>query len=483
MRILLADKDPAILELVSTRLTARHYEVLGLSQSEEALRTLDRDRVDLILLSTAMERIGRKLLIEKIREREHLAAVPIILMAHEEELSELVLSRDRGFDDFLIKPFSPLVLQVRVALNISRAQWRVEANALTHLPGNIAIEKVIRTKIKIGEKFSVLYGDINHFKSFNDRYGFEKGDDVIRQTAKLLIQTKEKTIREGECFIGHIGGDDFIVVLHPDYEETFARSFIGEFDRIMPTYYNEADQKQGFIRITNRRGKAETFPLMSCSVAACNNLHRPYKSLGEIAQDAAEVKAFLKLQPGSHYLRDRRSEPIRRVEEAVELLSSEIPASRIGGRIDPLGQVLLNAGLIDQEELSSALKRHLETGQRLGQTLISMNLVRSEDVGRMLEKKLNVPYVSLKQFPASLEMLRLFTLDFMKSHRVVPLEVTGSSLKLAMCDPFDLKTLDAIERVSGLKPVPCLALEDEFEEFVEAYMAEAARNRHETKIG
>ncbi len=480
MRILIADNDPSILELVSTRLTTRHYDVVEITESEDVLRYLARQSVDLILLSNQMNRLGGKSLIEKIREKQHLAAVPIIMLAQESDLAELVLSQERGFDDFLIKPFSPLVLQMRVTLNISRARWRVEANALTHLPGNIAIEKVIREKIEHQEKFSVLYLDLNHFKSFNDRYGFEKGDHVIRQTAKILIQTQEKILPDEECFVGHIGGDDFIVVLHPDKEEAFARVFISEFDRIIPTNYNEADQKQGFIRVSNRRGELETFPLISCSVAACNNLFRSYKSLGEIAQDAAEVKSFLKMQPGSHYLRDRRSEPIRKVEQAVKILAPETALPQGKDSIEPLGQILLNAGLISEKKLRLALKKHLETGERLGQTLISMNLVRSEDVGRMLEKKLNLPYISLRNVSIRSEILHLFTRDFIKSHRVVPVEMTPEGLKLAMCDPFDLRTIDAIERTTGLKPVPCLALEDEFEEFMEAYLAEDV---WETKMG
>ena len=148
--------------------------------------------------------------------------------------------------------------------------------------------------------------------------------------------------------------------------------------------------------------------------------------------------------------------------------------------MDPLGQILLDAGLIDDDQLQAALKKHFETGQRLGQTLIAMNAVRSEEVGRMLQKKLNIPYVSLRHFHISRDILRLFTLEFMKSHRVVPLEMAGEGLRLGMCDPFDLRTLDAIERITALKPVPCLALEDEFEEFLEEHSRETSA---EEKIG
>lgn len=476
MRILIADKDPALRMLINTRLHARQYEVVEAETGEEVLRALERDPVDLILLSTEMERIGSNLLIEVIRRKPNFMTVPVILLAEEDEIAELVMTRERGFDDFITKPFNPLVLQLRVALNISRARQRMEANALTHLPGNFAIDRVIRDRIERKQKFSVLYMDINNFKSFNDKYGFEKGDDVIRQTAQILLQTAQAVGKDGESFVGHIGGDDFIVVTVPEEEENFARRFIAEFDRIMPTYYNDKDQQRGYIRTQNRQGKQTTFPLMSCSVAACNNLYKEYKSLGEIAADAAEVKSFLKMQQGSHYLRDRRSAPVQALEEVMEFLKPEIPDKKESEEIaDPLGQVLVNAGLISKDQLSLALKKHLETGQRLGQILISMNAVKSEDVGKMLEKKLNVPYVSVKQINPPRDAMRLFTRDFIRSHRVVPLEIKGQWLRLGMCDPFDLRTLDSIERITSLKPIPCLALEDEFEHFLERFPEETMR--------
>lgn len=476
MHILIAEKDAVARNLVTTRLRTRHYEVTECPASEDVLRFLERQTVDLILLSSEMERIGGKLLIRKIREKPYFAAIPIIMMTDEDKLAELLMMRERGFDDFLIKPFSVLMLQLRVEINIARTREHLGTNPLTHLPGNFSIEKIIIKKIENAEKFSILYIDINQFKSFNDLYGFEKGDNVLKQTANILVRTADKIVPEAQCFVGHIGGDDFIVVLHPEQEEPFARAFIREFDRLIPTYYNDAEQKQGFVRVKNRRGKPENMPLMSCSVAACNNLHRPYKNLGEIAQDAAEVKAFLKSQTGSHYLRDRRHEPIRHIEKAVEILAPEMEKLKpVAAGLEPLGQVLLDAGLIDQSSLAGALKRHLETGERLGQTLIRMNLIRSQDVGHMLQKKLNIPYVSLVQFSGAGDVLRLFTLEFMKSHRVVPVQTTDHGLRLAMCDPFDLRTLDAIERITGLKPIPCLALEDEFEAFIERRSGELTR--------
>lgn len=467
MRILVADKDQAVLSLVMTRLVSRHYEVVTVSESEEVLNLLSRDLFDLILLGTDLERIGGKLLIEEIRSKPHFSSLPIIMMAGEDEISELLLSLERGFDDFLIKPFSPLVLQLRIAVNISRVRAHAEANALTNLPGNVAIERTIRSKIERDEKFSVLYIDINHFKAFNDQYGFERGDDVIRHTARLLVEARERLLPGRECFIGHIGGDDFVVVVSPDDEASYARYFIEEFDRIIPTYYNKSDERRGEIQTTNRRGIPETHPLMSCSVAVCTNLYRPYRSLGEIARDAAEVKSFLKSQKGSHYLRDRRAAPIQHLDQAVDVLSAAMAPRNEGASREPIGKTLVNEGLISEEQLARAIKQHMLTGQKLGQTLLAMDFLSHKDLGDALAKKFDVPYVNLRRRPPSQEALGLFTLDFMKIHRVVPLEIEGQKLKVALCDPLNCQTLASIKRASSLEPVSHLILEDEFEEFME----------------
>jgi len=217
--------------------------------------------------------------------------------------------------------------------------------------------------------------------------------------------------------------------------------------------------------VENRRGKMENFPLMSCVVAGCTNLYREYASLREIAQDAAEVKSFLKTQPGSHYLQDRRSAPIKKVDDAVHILAPEIKSAKPRERAEPLGIALVNAGLLTEEQLAEALKKHFETGQRLGQTLIQMKMVTTQDIGRTLEKKLKIPYFNLKDWSPEPAILHLFNAEFMQQHRLVPVGIEEGVVHLAMCDPFNLKSLDAVERITGLKPVPHLALENEFEEF------------------
>lgn len=468
MRILVADKDRSVLALVSARLTARGYEVVEVSEKEDVLRYLDTEPVDLVLLSTEVDRYGGTYLIEHIRQRPHLTTVPVIMMTEKDHLAELMVGQDYGFDDFLIKPFDPFTLQLRIAINIRRARDRIDANALTHLPGNHAIGRYVQRKIEKGEKFSVLYLDINHFKAFNDVYGFQKGDDVIRHTARILVATARSTVKAGEYLIGHIGGDDFVAVMHPDFEESFARSFLDEFDRIIITYYNDDDQARGYVRVTNRRGKKENIALMSCSVAACNNLYRAYTSLAEIAQDAAQVKAFLKSQPGSHYLRDRRSEPIRHLEQAVSILAPEIEKAKAKKEAEePLGQTLIAGGLITEDQLTLALKKQFETGKKLGEILVAMKVLKAEALGAALAQKWSVVYHSVLLSEPPREALRLFTLDFMKSRRVVPVEAGAEAVKVVMCEPRNAALVEDLEKMTGFKIEACLGLESEIEAYLE----------------
>lgn len=464
-RILVVDRDLENLSLIESRLQARGCSVETKRTSREALVALENENFDLILISARMELVNDEELAVRIRKATSTCYIPVIMMLAEADLAALLHGLEQGFDDFLMTPFDPLTFELRVLLNIRRSADRMQANPLTKLPGNIAIEKALKERLSAEKLFSVCYMDINHFKSFNDIYGYDKGDDVIRQTARIIVQIVRRQDPH-DSFVGHVGGDDFIVILSPDSEAKFARECIREFDRIIPTYYSDEDQKRGHVLVKNRKGKNERFPIMSIAIAAITNVNRRFTNPAEVAQVASEVKKFLKTQSGSHYLRDRRERQIDKLEEAVEMLVSTEKADAPES-VEPLGQFLLQAGLLNEYQLGEALKRHLTTGKRLGEVLIAMNLVRSYDVGKMLEKKLGVPYVCLAEREQPREAGRLFTADFVKTHRVLPMEITDGKLKLAMLDPFDIKLIDDIERTTGYRVIPGLALEDEFEQFFE----------------
>jgi len=462
-KILIIDKDHDTLNLLSSRLEARGYSVITCDSSLGSVHIVNDVLPDLILLYAGMEKIWNEELPRIIKKNTHNLFVPIIMMTEREHIAEQIMGMHRGFDDFMLKPFNPLELQLRIEMNLKRAQETVQANPLTKLPGNIAIEHKIKDNISSGNKYSVCYIDIDNFKSFNDKYGFDKGDDVIFQTSRIILRAAQ-AFGDDETFVGHIGGDDFVVIINPDIEEAFAAKCIEEFDRIIPTHYSKEDQEAGKIFIKSRRGEEEQYPLMSISVAAVTNINRTFTNSGEIAQTAAEVKKFLKTQPGSNYLRDRREQQIESFGEADQIFRAGKEKKETS---EPLGQILLHSGLITEAQLNEALKKHFATGQRLGRVLIQMKAISSEDVGKMLEKKLGVPYISLTKITLPHKLQRFFTIEYIKMHGVVPFKIEDKRLYVAMIDPFDLNTIDDIERITSLKVFPCIALEEEFLEFIQ----------------
>jgi GGDEF domain-containing protein len=183
------------------------------------------------------------------------------------------------------------------------------ANPLTGLPGNITIARYIDENLAKGVCICVLYCDLDNFKAYNDKYGFTKGDEAIIYTRDCLASVAKRREMQN-VFIGHEGGDDFVVITPYEYWEAFAKAFITTFDRGVYQFYNTVDARNGFIESINRQGQRQRFPLMSVSIAVVSNNARPFRRHAEMIQVAAEVKKYVKSIDGSCYAIDRRTGPI-----------------------------------------------------------------------------------------------------------------------------------------------------------------------------
>jgi diguanylate cyclase (GGDEF)-like protein len=191
-------------------------------------------------------------------------------------------------------------------LKIKDSQKRyLDASPLTRLPGNMAIEQVLQGKMEHGEKFALCYIDLDDFKAYNDRYGYAKGSDLIKMTGEVLYRAKDE-YAEAQDFVGHIGGDDFVLITSPDIVEQVCKAIISEFDSLISDYYHADDFEKGFIEGTDRYGVKRRFPIMSISIAVVSDVRRSFTSPIEIAKVATEIKDYVKSLPGSNYLIDRR---------------------------------------------------------------------------------------------------------------------------------------------------------------------------------
>ncbi len=180
-----------------------------------------------------------------------------------------------------------------------RLKERAEnANPLTKLPGNNVIHEEIEKRIREGTKFVAIYCDLDNFKAFNDNYGIAVGDQAIRLTATIL----REAVRQGNLsdFLGHEGGDDFILLTSPEKADPVTQFICSEFDRKIQELYSTEDRQRGHILSKDREGNAKRFPIMTLSLAGVTNVHRPLSSYAEVTNICAEVKKKVKsLSKGS----------------------------------------------------------------------------------------------------------------------------------------------------------------------------------------
>ncbi len=180
-----------------------------------------------------------------------------------------------------------------------------DANPLTKLPGNIVIRNEIDKRIKSTEKFLVIYCDLDNFKAFNDKYGIEAGDKAIQLTADIFKEAMSRNGNKGD-FIGHEGGDDFILLTTPEKGKDITDYIMAEFDKRIRLLYNKEDLERGYIEAHSRQGDIMKFPIMSISLSGVTNQIRTIVSYGEVTNIAAEVKKKAKSIEGSCFYVDRR---------------------------------------------------------------------------------------------------------------------------------------------------------------------------------
>lgn len=212
-------------------------------------------------------------------------------------------------DDYIVAPFDARDLAFRISLCIARSQRVVEINPLTRLPGNIMIAREVQKRIDLHKVFALGYIDVDNFKPYNDRYGFSRGDEILRMTGRLISNII--TIRHpAGGFVGHIGGDDFVFILPlDDGDESLVevcKELIAKFDSIVPSFYDANERGQGFIESVDREGKKKTFPFTSISIGVVHNKFKSFSHYGEVSEIASDMKKAAKKHQGSCYSIDNR---------------------------------------------------------------------------------------------------------------------------------------------------------------------------------
>jgi diguanylate cyclase (GGDEF)-like protein len=319
-RILIADDDEDIRAYLEVTLALEGYEVLEAVDGVEALEEARSGAPDLVLLDVMMPRMDGLEVLRRLREDARTAHLPVVLLTARSQASDTVEGLDAGADSYLTKPFDADVLLAHVRAALRRADQQSARSPLTGLPGNERILTELTERLDDGEPVMLLYVDLDQFKPFNDHYGFLRGDHAIRATADLL-QTVASELGDERTFIGHVGGDDFVVVLPPELADQVAVAICRRFDALSPTLYDPIDRLSGSIEVADRRGVPQRYPMLSLSIGGASTEHRELAHPGELVEVATEMKRYAKSRGGarSTYLVDRRRDGDRGVDLEIDL--------------------------------------------------------------------------------------------------------------------------------------------------------------------
>lgn len=233
-----------------------------------------------------------------------------------ETVSQLAMNREQTklYDAILVvknQIFQGLVSVQSIldAMTRVRIEMARGANPLTGLPGNIAIEREFFRRASGSTHVCVIYVDLDNFKSYNDKFGFESGDRILLFTATLLKKVLHKFGKEND-FLGHVGGDDFVMITAKNNADEICRRFIRYFDRLIGSFYPAEDRENGQIAGLDREGRQKCFPFVSVSMALVDCGEGGPTQLNTFSEKAVQLKKFAKSIQGSVYVRDRRKNHI-----------------------------------------------------------------------------------------------------------------------------------------------------------------------------
>jgi diguanylate cyclase (GGDEF)-like protein len=259
---------------------------------------------DLLIIDQRVADIPARELVRLVKSENVYRQLPVILCLEEADLETMNFAEVEA-DDFLLRPLSPATAKARIDLTVYRAIRELDANPLSKLPGNTSIIHRIQELIDRQEEFALAYVDLDHFKSFNDKYGFSRGDEILMMTARVIVNTIRSFVGVSG-FVGHVGGDDFVFILAPEKVETACRQIVESFDSILPHFYDPEERKLGKIVSVDRKGRQQEFPLMAISIGVVFNTSGRLKHYGEASQMAMNLKKKAKENPKSSYVLDRR---------------------------------------------------------------------------------------------------------------------------------------------------------------------------------
>lgn len=315
-KILIA--DPEVLSQATLIGTLKDdYQVVTARSLGDVDKALKANRVDMILLETRLSDGDGFALCRKLKADKLTSALPIIFITHRGNVAAESMAFEVGAADYITKPYNAPTVRARIKnqLKLSAAveelkrlnSLALDANPNTGLPGNNSIMAELNRILLEREAVAVLYADLDNFKIYNDTYGFSQGDKIIIFTANV-IRVSLHIAGCGDAFLGHVGGDDFVLVVPAAKCSSVAEEIIRRIDQGILEFYSDEDAKRGYVVAKDREGKLKKYPLVSLSLGAIDLSRRKLATPMEIIDICTETKRSAKAQQGSNLFLDQRQD-------------------------------------------------------------------------------------------------------------------------------------------------------------------------------
>ena len=304
-RVLLLHGDPNEALRLNEILTKAGFAVEVTSEPNPAPEDFFDRPPSMVLVAEGTGGRSVETLAHDLKADPLLGRLPIVFLIRDVRVGD-VDWETLAIDDYITIPYSPDEVVRRLRLCLSRMSRSLDANPLTGLPGNTSILYETTRRIETARPFALAYLDIDNFKAFNDRYSYGRGDEVLVVTCRL-VSTVVSESAGPEGFVGHIGGDDFVLISPPQAMEGICQTIIRRFDLVIPDFYDEEDRTRGYVDSVDRRGNREQFPIMTLSIVMVSSDTQPITHPGDISERVSQLKKQAKALQGSNYLCDRRS--------------------------------------------------------------------------------------------------------------------------------------------------------------------------------
>jgi GGDEF domain-containing protein len=294
-------------EWIAAWVNGKGFALDRIGASETVVTLAVRGHLALIIVGGDAVGAAGAALCRTLKSDSYSAVVPVVFVSGRHATEDVRAWFEAGADEVLTPLFAPEEQRSRLDVLVIRTERNVSVHPSTRLPGTTEIEREIRLRLDRPQPFAVCYADLDHFKEFNDRYSYYDGDRVIFIVSRILRDVV-KGMCPAEGFVGHIGGDDFIVMLPVDRVPEVCQEILTVFDALIAFQYSDQDRRAGYFFGKDRRGQLYRVPLMTLSIGIVTNERRRFDHPAQVSGLATEMKSYAKTLPGSVFVVDRRQD-------------------------------------------------------------------------------------------------------------------------------------------------------------------------------